>query len=144
MGQWSIAVISISSPDRSLEVCGGLALWEVTERVTIDFLDWGFYAIWQTPLVWGEFSPNRGCHSWLVEKPDMCFWFVKITGLFIGWSDFGKIDQSEEVLFLIIYSSNLFSFLLLVQFYFGPIYWIIKHFAMMQPEFDVLLIFAHS
>ena len=29
----------------------------------------------------------------------MCFQLAKITGLSIGWSDFGKVDQSGEALF---------------------------------------------
>ena len=53
----------------------------------------------------------------------MCFSFVKITGLSIGWGDFGKVDQSGEALFLIISNDPLLKFGLLSSvgsiFYFG-------------------------
>ena len=92
-------------------------------QVEIDFLDWWFYTFWQTPLLRGNFHPNQGCHWWLVGKPERCFWFVKITGLSIGWSDFGKVDQSGEALFLIISNDPLLKFGLLSSvgsiFYFG-------------------------
>ena len=51
--------------------------------------------------------------------------FVKITVLSIGWSDFGKVDQSGEALFLIIFNDPLLKFGLISSvgsiFYFGSI-----------------------
>ena len=58
-----------------------------------------------------------------MEKLDICLWFVKITRLSIGWSDFGKVDQSGEALLLIISNDPLLKFGLLSSvgsiFYFG-------------------------
>ena len=55
----------------------------------------------------------------------MCFSFVKITGLSIGWGDFGKVDQSGEALFLIISNDPLLKFGIISSvvsiFYFGLI-----------------------
>ena len=135
---WNKSTMYIKSPYKRKFVNDlyQIALSQVTDRVKIDFLNWGFYTLWQTPLVWGKFSSSWGCHLSLVEKPDMCWWFVKITGLTIGWSDFGKVDQSGEVLFLIISNNPLFKFSLISSvgsiFYFGSIsstlnYWTLCH-----------------
>ena len=114
----------------------------------IDFLNWGFYTFWQTPLVWGKFSSSWGCHWWLVEMTDMCLRFVKITGLSIGWSDFGKFDQSGEALFLIISNNPFLKFGLISSvgsiFYFGSISSTLNYWTLCRDEtgywypFDVL------
>ena len=70
--------------------------WLFTEGVIIDFLDWGFYTLWQTPLIQGKFSFSWGCHWWLVEKPDICSWFVIITGLSIGWVILEKLTNQDR------------------------------------------------
>ena len=55
----------------------------------------------------------------------MCLRFVEITGLSIGWSDFGKVGLSGHALFLIISSNPLLKFGLISSvgsiFYFGSI-----------------------
>ena len=68
-------------------------------RVTVTLQRMTFYVLWQpllfqakNPLIWAGYL-------WLVEKANASLWFVGITTVSIGWSDFGKMDQWEELLF---------------------------------------------
>ena len=80
-----------------------VALQLVSVRVTFAFQGLWFYRLLQTPVASAKISPI-GASPWgLVKKPETCFWFVGITGVSIGLSDFGKIDQSERLLFVQIF-----------------------------------------
>ena len=59
----------------------------------------GIYTMWQPPLSQVKNYLIWAGYLWLVEKAEGHLWFVEITAVSIGWSDFGKMDQSEELTF---------------------------------------------